>query len=710
MSKKGMRLVAMIEKKENGQYDVVNFLPDITIKHITGKEFEVIEEKDHIQIPYAQGINDLTVIVGENGVGKTRLVNDIFSLDEKKLFVFEKVGQKNVDGRRKLIYYNRSDASGGHKCKNFLEINIRGVDIEQWDSSMLLRAGYTVSIFIEKVLTIRFSHTIESSRLRRGIGFDLSTSNTISKEHLAAQSRLDMYNHILFLINDSLDMKNIETFLEFSRKQLIFSFNDYFITEKVKFSFEISDERLYIDELIQNSFKRFDTIEEKLNFYLTDYLAYVYSNTMIDRFAYDRLGEMNYIGLLNNLDNMIVERKNDVKNFLVKTSKEARNMDKDANDYISNKIVHLSKNDTIKSVIKAGYKYQFYNYSRKKRVRVLKKYIDLNCRDLFNKIDEFFNISGNIANAPFNLERQLSQNSLKIIFNREGTRSRYVIEEGDYVQKLHAFQSYIHTNESCLIPKSNSWVIKNFLKNLINSLTFQWQGLSSGQLALLNLFGRLHSLAEEVKDKESILLLLDEVDLGLHPEWQRKWISTALPIIGEIFKGKHVQIILTTHSPIMLSDIYGENVLMLRKDTETGERQVVYGDEVPSTSFGQNIHQLFKESFFLEQTKGEYSLKIINATIKAIYDLNQEGADVTVIKANFASELGVEGLSDSKFRAYLEKVMGAIGEKVIAQKLQDMYQTIPLWSQASSLEGKRAGDLSTEELRQLLRQREEAGQ
>lgn len=83
---------------------------------------------------------------------------------------------------------------------------------------------------------------------------------------------------------------------------------------------------------------------------------------------------------------------------------------------------------------------------------------------------------------------------------------------------------------------------------------------------------------------------------------------------------------------------------------------------------------------------------------------------MATIKADFASELGVGDLSDGQFRAYLEKVIGAIGEKVIAQKLQDMYQTIPLWSQASSLEGKRAGDLSTEELRQLLRKREEAGQ
>ncbi|MEG3310338.1 hypothetical protein [Streptococcus sp. SS-4456] len=86
MEKKGMRLVAMIESKDE-KYEVINFLPDIKVEHTDGKNFK-IEEKDYIKIPYAEGIDDLTVIVGENGVGKTRLVNDILSQSEKKLFIY----------------------------------------------------------------------------------------------------------------------------------------------------------------------------------------------------------------------------------------------------------------------------------------------------------------------------------------------------------------------------------------------------------------------------------------------------------------------------------------------------------------------------------------------------------------------------------------------------------------------------------------------
>lgn len=87
MEKKGMRLVAMIESKDE-KYEVINFLPDIKVKHTSGKEFEIEENENYIKIPYAEGIGDLTVIVGENGVGKTRLVNDILSMPADKVFVF----------------------------------------------------------------------------------------------------------------------------------------------------------------------------------------------------------------------------------------------------------------------------------------------------------------------------------------------------------------------------------------------------------------------------------------------------------------------------------------------------------------------------------------------------------------------------------------------------------------------------------------------
>ena len=96
---KGMRLVAMIGKKNSEEYEVINFLPDIKIKHTEANNFEVIENPDYIKIPYAERIDDLTIIVGENGVGKTSIINNIFKLNGSFIFIYEvkdfdKMGKK----------------------------------------------------------------------------------------------------------------------------------------------------------------------------------------------------------------------------------------------------------------------------------------------------------------------------------------------------------------------------------------------------------------------------------------------------------------------------------------------------------------------------------------------------------------------------------------------------------------------------------------
>jgi len=53
-------------------------------------------------------------------------------------------------------------------------------------------------------------------------------------------------------------------------------------------------------------------------------------------------------------------------------------------------------------------------------------------------------------------------------------------------------------------------------------------------MSILNLLGRLYSGKKIYGNIPNKLLLIDEVDLGLHPEWQRLWISDVLPLISEI--------------------------------------------------------------------------------------------------------------------------------------------------------------------------------
>ena len=67
--------------------------------------------------------------------------------------------------------------------------------------------------------------------------------------------------------------------------------------------------------------------------------------------------------------------------------------------------------------------------------------------------------------------------------------------------------------------------------------------------------------------ERSFLLLLDEIDIHLHPAWQRK----VLPIVQRLFP--NAQIIATTHSPFVVASVEDAYVISLKLD-ETGHAVV----------------------------------------------------------------------------------------------------------------------------------------
>ena len=63
-------------------------------------------------------------------------------------------------------------------------------------------------------------------------------------------------------------------------------------------------------------------------------------------------------------------------------------------------------------------------------------------------------------------------------------------------------------------------------------------------------------LGENALEGEGIILI-DEIDLHLHPQWQRR----VLPALTQTFP--NCQFIVTTHSPQVLSEVPGESVFIL---------------------------------------------------------------------------------------------------------------------------------------------------
>lgn len=155
----------------------------------------------------------------------------------------------------------------------------------------------------------------------------------------------------------------------------------------------------------------------------------------------------------------------------------------------------------------------------------------------------------------------------------------------------------------------------NLLNGIVNdSISIKWDGLSSGELSFLIFFARLFGSLFEKQgethhatvsknyirdeyDDNTVIILLDEAELSMHPEWQQKFIYVLIDSLGKIFPNIFFQIILASHSPILISDLPKSNITFLYK--ENG-RCKVDDSSIHKQTFGANIHTLFNDSFFLE--------------------------------------------------------------------------------------------------------------
>ena len=142
------------------------------------------------------------------------------------------------------------------------------------------------------------------------------------------------------------------------------------------------------------------------------------------------------------------------------------------------------------------------------------------------------------------------------------------------------------------------------------------QPMSSGEVALINIFATVYS-AMNKKTSGSVLLIADEIDAFLHPKWQQDILTYITSWINEseFFDNKKVQLVVATHSPIILSDIPKDKIIYLKEPFEAYQ-----GEHL---TFGANISALFYDSFFMEKGSiGAIARKKIQWAINNIENTN----------------------------------------------------------------------------------------
>lgn len=197
-----------------------------------------------------------------------------------------------------------------------------------------------------------------------------------------------------------------------------------------------------------------------------------------------------------------------------------------------------------------------------------------------------------------------------------------------------------------------------------------YEFLSSGEQQLINALNTIYyhisnlesvfnSVNQERIEYRNICILLDEIELYFHPNFQRRFIYELLIGIKELDL-KHIQninILFCTHSPFVLSDIPSCNILRLEKGNQLPQ------NKFPET-FGANIHDLLANDFFLKNGFiGEFakqSIKEIIEYLDSIIAQNEQPGLQVPLKKQWNQAL-VKGLID------------LMGEPLIKNSLLDLY-------------------------------------
>jgi predicted ATP-binding protein involved in virulence len=160
--------------------------------------------------------------------------------------------------------------------------------------------------------------------------------------------------------------------------------------------------------------------------------------------------------------------------------------------------------------------------------------------------------------------------------------------------------------------------------------------LSDGEKTMLALTGDLArrlaianpSLPDPLKGEG--IVLIDEIELHLHPQWQRGII----PKLTQTFP--NCQFIITTHSPQVISDVKPDNIYIL-ESTLTG---IIASH--PQYSFGRDTNQILEDLMDTSARGGE--TEQIQTKIQRLYQLITLGhlEEAKSLHEELANEVGVD--------------------------------------------------------------------
>lgn len=368
----------------------------------------------------------------------------------------------------------------------------------------------------------------------------------------------------------------------FEEKEIVIG-NDFFINRDIKYDTNQNDflnmiNKYLFDDINIGTIKVFFKYKKRNNF----------KNAC--KYLYTPLRRINSSGTKEILEEEIDYLKN------IKDGRYGDIKQEFIYDFLETEIVSFishrlnNKNNSLFSELMKDYTYKF-------------DYIDY---QILEKTDYYalINYSKEVMNEYFYIKKNNRLESSELIKKLQNDISIFFDDLRLLIVTLENIPSHSYSDTKKIMQDISNFNQEGY-KSLVSSNKFKitFSGLSDGQISYLENYSKLFNVFLNCKTKK-LIIILDEPDLGLHPEWSRKYIYNLIELINH-FK-INTQVILSTHSPFLLSDIPKNNVISLNTCIDKNKNQKVIVDIVEN-SFAANVYDILQDTFFMDYPIGEFA-------------------------------------------------------------------------------------------------------
>lgn len=603
-------LYVWIEEYKNIKEQGFNFGGSPYLFEYNGKELIVTDNPNYIEgffneINDQEGlvqISNISAVIGANGSGKSTFLEWLLIIIAHPLSVSEtnnyylvyldKESEKKFQLRFNLHYsdlVHDKTHNKSFKKEIYEKTSFKILETKHEDGTSSISGG---NLGYDKINPMFFTNILSNSALIPHYDFfkNISTYKLLNKEIPLKE----------YLQNERKD--NLKFLSVFKNKHSPFKY-----PQKISLSFKINSDKTisgykyksYTDKYksLADVINKLQNIEIKANH---DIISADLLNKFIDVSHIEQLCDL--LISINKNDNIKTQHQNKLifSNFLHFIF------------YFGQQRVY-NENDTIEEDVKNSMKLFELKYT-----------ITTNIKDIIAEI---------YANLLEQVETIIKTDKRAYIINEFESYKNQINANIEYVNSIGNFISD-NTNSFDLVlefDKAMEFVTLYYatLGKIDDYLEYGWRNqynkaiyLSTGESAFITIYSRFYSTVKLIKEyPKHILILIDEGDIYLHPEWQRRFVKYMLVFLKECFPSKIIQIILTSHSPFVISDLPKENVIFLdtyKEGEKTGNCKVVPGVEREQT-FGANIHTLLSDGFFMEGgLMGEFAKGKIQDVLKWI--------------------------------------------------------------------------------------------